>query len=44
MGMSTTARVCAVTRNAGARGYAIVHPDDVSDVYAGSDVPGEFRR
>jgi len=35
--------VCAVTRNAGTDGYAIVHPDDVSDVYAGSDVPGEFR-
>lgn len=25
-------------------GYAIVHPDDVPDHYAGSDVPGEFRR
>lgn len=25
-------------------GYAIVHPDDVSDTYADSDVPGEFRR
>lgn len=25
-------------------GYAIVHPDDVADHYAGSDVPGEFRR
>lgn len=24
--------------------YAIVHPDDVSDTYAGSEVPGEFRR
>ena len=24
--------------------YAIVHPDDVKDSYAGSDVPGEFRR
>jgi mannose-6-phosphate isomerase-like protein (cupin superfamily) len=24
--------------------YAIVHPDDVTDYYAGSDVPGEFRR
>jgi uncharacterized cupin superfamily protein len=24
--------------------YAIVHPDDVTDHYAGSDVPGEFRR
>jgi mannose-6-phosphate isomerase-like protein (cupin superfamily) len=24
--------------------YAIVHPDDVDDAYAGSDVPGEFRR
>src|SRR3954470_7930543 len=23
--------------------YAIVHPDDVDDHYAGSDVPGEFR-
>src|SRR6201995_4973457 len=23
--------------------YAIVDPDDVSDHYAGSDVPGEFR-
>jgi mannose-6-phosphate isomerase-like protein (cupin superfamily) len=23
--------------------YAIVHPDDVEDHYAGSDVPGEFR-
>ena len=23
--------------------YAIVDPDDVRDVYAGSDVPGEFR-
>jgi mannose-6-phosphate isomerase-like protein (cupin superfamily) len=23
--------------------YAIVRPDDVDDVYAGSDVPGEFR-
>jgi uncharacterized cupin superfamily protein len=25
-------------------GYAIVHADDVDDAYAGSDVPGEFRR
>jgi mannose-6-phosphate isomerase-like protein (cupin superfamily) len=25
-------------------GYAIVAPDDVRDFYAGSDVPGEFRR
>jgi mannose-6-phosphate isomerase-like protein (cupin superfamily) len=24
--------------------YAIVHPDDVKDSYADSDVPGEFRR
>ena len=24
--------------------YAIVHADDVDDPYAGSDVPGEFRR
>ena len=24
-------------------GYAIVDPNDVEDVYAGSDVPGEFR-
>ena len=24
-------------------GYSIVHADDVSDVYEGSDVPGEFR-
>jgi mannose-6-phosphate isomerase-like protein (cupin superfamily) len=24
--------------------YAIVRPDDVDDPYAGSDVPGEFRR
>jgi mannose-6-phosphate isomerase-like protein (cupin superfamily) len=24
--------------------YAIVRPDDVDDTYAGSDVPGEFRR
>ena len=24
--------------------YAIVNPDDVDDSYAGSDVPGEFRR
>jgi mannose-6-phosphate isomerase-like protein (cupin superfamily) len=24
--------------------YAIVDPDDVDDPYAGSDVPGEFRR
>ena len=23
--------------------YAIVHADDADDVYAGSDVPGEFR-
>jgi uncharacterized cupin superfamily protein len=23
--------------------YAIVHPDDAEDAYAGSDVPGEFR-
>ena len=23
--------------------YAIVDPDDVDDVYAGTDVPGEFR-
>lgn len=23
--------------------YAIVHADDVDDVYAGTDVPGEFR-
>jgi mannose-6-phosphate isomerase-like protein (cupin superfamily) len=25
-------------------GYAIVAADDVDDAYAGSDVPGEFRR
>ena len=25
-------------------GYAIVDPDDAKDHYAGSDVPGEFRR
>jgi mannose-6-phosphate isomerase-like protein (cupin superfamily) len=24
-------------------GYAVVAPDDVRDVYAGTDVPGEFR-
>jgi mannose-6-phosphate isomerase-like protein (cupin superfamily) len=24
--------------------YAIIHPDDVDDSYAGTDVPGEFRR
>jgi mannose-6-phosphate isomerase-like protein (cupin superfamily) len=24
--------------------YAIVNPDDVDDAYAGTDVPGEFRR
>jgi mannose-6-phosphate isomerase-like protein (cupin superfamily) len=24
--------------------YAIVHPDNVKDEYAGTDVPGEFRR
>ena len=24
--------------------YAIVHPDDARDSYAGTDVPGEFRR
>jgi mannose-6-phosphate isomerase-like protein (cupin superfamily) len=24
--------------------YAIVHPDAVKDTYAGTDVPGEFRR
>jgi mannose-6-phosphate isomerase-like protein (cupin superfamily) len=24
--------------------YAIVHPDEAEDAYAGSDVPGEFRR
>ena len=23
--------------------YAIVNPDDIDDVYAGTDVPGEFR-
>jgi hypothetical protein len=26
------------------RGYAVVHPDDVADNYADSNVPGEFRR
>jgi mannose-6-phosphate isomerase-like protein (cupin superfamily) len=25
-------------------GYSIVQPDEVEDHYAGSDVPGEFRR
>jgi mannose-6-phosphate isomerase-like protein (cupin superfamily) len=25
------------------KGYAIVRADDVDDVYAGTDVPGEFR-
>jgi mannose-6-phosphate isomerase-like protein (cupin superfamily) len=25
-------------------GFSIVDPDDVRDVYAGTDVPGEFRR
>jgi mannose-6-phosphate isomerase-like protein (cupin superfamily) len=29
--------------NSHANGFAIVDPDDVSDPYAGSDVPGEFR-
>ena len=24
--------------------YAIVSPDDVRDTYAGTEVPGEFRR
>ena len=24
--------------------YAVLDPDDVDDAYAGSDVPGEFRR
>ncbi len=24
-------------------GYAVVNPNDAGDVYAGSDVPGEFR-
>ena len=24
--------------------YVVVHPDEVEDHYAGSDVPGEFRR
>ena len=27
-----------------ANGYSIVQADDVADVYAGTDVPGEFRR
>jgi mannose-6-phosphate isomerase-like protein (cupin superfamily) len=26
------------------RGYAIVHPDHATDSYAGTNVPGEFRR
>jgi mannose-6-phosphate isomerase-like protein (cupin superfamily) len=25
-------------------GYSIVHPDSIDDAYAGSDIPGEFRR
>lgn len=25
-------------------GFSIVHADEVKDVYAGTDVPGEFRR
>jgi mannose-6-phosphate isomerase-like protein (cupin superfamily) len=25
-------------------GYSIIYPDSVVDAYAGSDVPGEFRR
>jgi mannose-6-phosphate isomerase-like protein (cupin superfamily) len=32
-----------VTGRAGAD-YAIVDPDEVDDAYAGTDVPGEFRR
>jgi mannose-6-phosphate isomerase-like protein (cupin superfamily) len=27
----------------GDKGYAVLRADDVDDVYAGSDVPGEFR-
>jgi mannose-6-phosphate isomerase-like protein (cupin superfamily) len=27
-----------------ANNYAVVDPDDVKDYYAGTDVPGEFRR
>lgn len=27
-----------------AQGYEIINPNDVDDVYAGTDVPGEFRR
>lgn len=26
------------------RDYAVIHPDDVTDNYAGTGVPGEFRR
>jgi len=26
------------------RDYSIIRPDDVADSYAGTDVPGEFRR
>jgi mannose-6-phosphate isomerase-like protein (cupin superfamily) len=33
-----------MTTEPGNEGYAIVDPDDVEDFYAGSDVPGEFRR
>ncbi len=32
------------TDNTESAGYAIVNPDEVEDTYAGSDVPGEFRR
>jgi mannose-6-phosphate isomerase-like protein (cupin superfamily) len=28
---------------AGEKGYAVVRADETDDVYAGSDVPGEFR-
>ena len=34
----------APVRSAVMSDYAIVDPDDVKDSYAGSDVPGEFRR
>ena len=32
------------TRSETTTEYAIVNPDDAEDAYAGSDVPGEFRR
>ena len=44
LGLKTGNRVGMSTKTENTPAFAIVNPDDAEDHYAGTDVPGEFRR